>query len=113
MLANDTDPQSLPLTAVVVSGPAHGNLTLNADGSFTYTPNAGFYGSDSFTYRRQQRHCAEQCRNRVDHAWRRRHRWRKPTASRWRRTTLLTVTGAQGVLANDTDAERRRADRVG
>ncbi len=28
----------------------HGTLTLNADGSFSYTPNAGFYGTDSFTY---------------------------------------------------------------
>ena len=25
-------------------------MTLNADGSFTYTPNANFNGTDSFTY---------------------------------------------------------------
>ena len=29
---------------------ANGSLTLNADGSFVYTPNAGFCGTDSFTY---------------------------------------------------------------
>ena len=29
---------------------SHGTLTLNADGGFTYTPNAGFSGPDSFTY---------------------------------------------------------------
>ncbi|MGV6815097.1 MAG: GC-type dockerin domain-anchored protein [Phycisphaerales bacterium] len=30
--------------------PSHGNLNLNADGSFVYTPDAGFVGQDSFTY---------------------------------------------------------------
>jgi hypothetical protein len=51
VLTNDTDPQALPLTAVLVAGPAHGSLTLNVDGSFTYTPNTNYYGTDSFTYR--------------------------------------------------------------
>ena len=51
MLANDTDPQpGTSLTAQLVSGPSHGTLTLNTDGSFTYTPTAGFSGTDSFTY---------------------------------------------------------------
>ncbi len=40
-----------PLSAVLVSGPSHGTLTLNADGSFTYSPADNFNGSDSFTYR--------------------------------------------------------------
>ncbi len=35
----------------LVSGPTHGVLALNADGSFTYTPNADYTGPDSFTYR--------------------------------------------------------------
>ena len=34
-----------------MTGPTNGTLTLNANGSFTYTPNANFFGSDSFTYR--------------------------------------------------------------
>ncbi|WP_410967211.1 cadherin-like domain-containing protein, partial [Salmonella sp. SAL4436] len=50
-LGNDTDVDGDTLTAVLVSGPAHGTLTLNASGSFTYTPATKFYGSDSFTYR--------------------------------------------------------------
>jgi VCBS repeat-containing protein len=50
VLTNDTDADGDTLTAIVVSGPAHGNLTLNPDGSFTYTPNSGYFGSDSFTY---------------------------------------------------------------
>ena len=51
VLANDTDPDNDPLTAVLVSGPSHGTLTLNADGSFTYTPNLNYNGIDSFTYK--------------------------------------------------------------
>jgi large repetitive protein len=34
----------------LVSGPGHGSLSLNADGSFTYTPAANFHGPDTFTY---------------------------------------------------------------
>src|SRR5207247_2666199 len=51
VLGNDTDVDSPVLTAVVVTGPSHGALTLNANGSFTYTPAANFNGSDSFTYK--------------------------------------------------------------
>ncbi|HZY83378.1 MAG TPA: N,N-dimethylformamidase beta subunit family domain-containing protein, partial [Gemmataceae bacterium] len=51
VLANDTDPNGLSLTAVLVSGPSHGTLTLNADGSFTYTPATDYTGADSFTYK--------------------------------------------------------------
>jgi hypothetical protein len=51
VLANDTDVDSATLTAVRVTGPYSGNVVvLNANGSFTYTPKASFYGSDSFTY---------------------------------------------------------------
>src|SRR5262249_32942333 len=41
VLGNDSDPDGDALTAVLANGPANGTLTLNADGSFTYTPNAG------------------------------------------------------------------------
>jgi|GEM_PF-2110462 VCBS repeat-containing protein len=51
VLANDTDPDSPIITAILVSGPAHGTLTLNSDGSFTYTPNLNYSGPDSFTYK--------------------------------------------------------------
>jgi VCBS repeat-containing protein len=51
VLGNDTDPDGDSLSAVVVSGPAHGSLNLNADGGFTYTPAANFNGTDTFTYR--------------------------------------------------------------
>ena len=51
VLANDTDAENDPLTAAIVTGPLNGSLTLNADGSFTYTPDANFFGIDSFTYK--------------------------------------------------------------
>ena len=47
VLVNDTDVDGDPLTASTVIGPANGMLALNGDGSFTYTPNAHFNGSDS------------------------------------------------------------------
>lgn len=48
VLANDgADPGS---TASVDTDPAHGALTLNPDGSFTYTPDPDYFGPDSFTY---------------------------------------------------------------
>jgi len=50
ILANDTDADGDPLTARLVTGPLHGSLTLNADGSFTYVPAANFTGCDSFDY---------------------------------------------------------------
>ncbi len=50
VLANDSDPDGDALSAGLIVGPAHGSLTLNADGSFTYTPEAGFSGEDSFVY---------------------------------------------------------------
>src|SRR5439155_23223 len=51
VLANDSDVDGDILTAVLVSGPAHGTLTLNADGSLVYMPALNFNGTDSFTYK--------------------------------------------------------------
>jgi hypothetical protein len=51
VLANDTDIDGNTLTASLVSGPANGTLTFTNNGAFVYTPNTGFGGTDSFTYR--------------------------------------------------------------
>ncbi|PKO14968.1 MAG: hypothetical protein CVU39_12905 [Chloroflexi bacterium HGW-Chloroflexi-10] len=51
VLANDTDIDGDPLTAILVTPAANGTLTLHADGAFIYTPNPNFSGIDSFTYR--------------------------------------------------------------
>jgi hypothetical protein len=59
VLANNSDPQGLPLRAVLQTGTpgvfpvrlSHGSLTsFGADGNFVYTPDAGFHGTDSFNY---------------------------------------------------------------
>src|SRR5262249_23639752 len=47
--ASDVDGDAL--TFSLVAGPAHGSLAFNADGTFTYTPNGNYNGSDSFTFK--------------------------------------------------------------
>ena len=50
VLSNSVDVDDDPLTVSLVDGPSHGTLTLDPDGSFTYTPAANYNGDDSFTY---------------------------------------------------------------
>jgi len=47
----DTDADGDPLTAILVDGPKHGELQFNDDGSFTYKPEADYFGSDGFIYK--------------------------------------------------------------
>ena len=52
VLLNDADLDGDTITAVFVDGPSHADsFTLNADGSFSYTPEANWNGTDSFTYK--------------------------------------------------------------
>ena len=120
VLGNDADPDAATtLSAVLVSGPAHGVLTLNADGSFTYQPDANYSGPDSFVYRASDGTLQSgdtsvtlDVTAVAD----------PPTAGADGYTiaedTLLTVT-APGVLGNDADpdaattAERRARERPG
>ncbi|HTD65021.1 MAG TPA: Ig-like domain-containing protein [Candidatus Limnocylindria bacterium] len=53
VLGDDIDLDGDTLSAVLMSGPSHGTLAFNANGSFLYTPNQNFNGTDSFTYRAQ------------------------------------------------------------
>ena len=105
VLANDTDPQSNPLTAVLGTGPTNGALTLSANGSFTYTPNSGYVGSDSFTYRANDGSLSSNLAivsltvNVVNTA---------PTAVAESYSTnqnTALVIAAPGLLANDTDPQ--------
>jgi VCBS repeat-containing protein len=105
VLANDTDAQSNSLTAVLVSGVSNGSLTLNADGSFSYTPALNYNGSDSFTYKANDGtvngntvtvSITVNPVNDVPVA--------NADAYSTNEDTVLNVT-ATGVLANDTDVE--------
>lgn len=51
VLANDLDPDGDPLTASLVTDVSSGVLSLASDGTWSYTPDAGYVGPDAFTYR--------------------------------------------------------------
>ncbi len=50
LLENATDAEGDSLTAELGTQAANGTVTVNADGSFLYTPDAGFFGFDEFTF---------------------------------------------------------------
>ncbi|MFT5523754.1 MAG: hypothetical protein ACI9HK_001702 [Pirellulaceae bacterium] len=51
LLENDQDADQDPLTAEIVTDATRGSVSVNPDGSFQYTPDLGYVGPDSFTYR--------------------------------------------------------------
>ena len=51
VLGNDSDVDSVQVSAVLVEDVKSGTLTLSSDGSFSYEPNGDFYGSDTFSYK--------------------------------------------------------------
>ncbi|MDH3307120.1 MAG: Ig-like domain-containing protein [Acidimicrobiia bacterium] len=52
VLANDSDPDGLDLTSlVVIAGPGNGFVNINPDGTIRYTPDPDFLGTDAFSYR--------------------------------------------------------------
>ncbi|MFK8005219.1 MAG: Ig-like domain-containing protein [Saprospiraceae bacterium] len=52
VLSNDADPDgdNLTVNTTPVTSPSNGSVTLNSDGTYTYTPSSGFFGTDSFEY---------------------------------------------------------------
>lgn len=53
LLNNDSDPDGdvFGIHTIPVSNVSNGSLAINADGTFSYSPNVGFTGTDRFTYR--------------------------------------------------------------
>lgn len=50
ILNNDSDKNNDTLTAVLADSANYGTIRFNADGTFTYTPDQDFFGTDTFTY---------------------------------------------------------------
>jgi hypothetical protein len=50
VLANDTDVDDDSLKITTVTQGTHGSVTINADNTLSYAPEADFFGSDAFTY---------------------------------------------------------------
>ena len=50
LLANDSDLESSTLTIATVSQPVNGSLVDNGDGTYTYSPDSSYIGTDTFTY---------------------------------------------------------------
>ncbi|TAK80239.1 MAG: tandem-95 repeat protein, partial [Aquabacterium sp.] len=104
VLANDSDIDSASLSVVSTVQPANGTVIVQADGSFTYTPNAGFVGTDTWTYRVGDgvNQATGSVSVLVTNAT-------TPVAGADSYATkqgqALTVTAANGVLANDSDAD--------
>lgn len=106
VMSNDSDPENSPLTAIVVTQPASGALNFSADGSFSYAPNANYFGSDSFTYtvsdgtRTSLPATVSLTITAVNDA---------PVAQGDNYTyfagTVLSINTARGLLANDSDIE--------
>jgi len=107
VLANDSDPESGALTAQLITGPASGVLTLNADGSFLYTPGANYFGPDSFTYRARDPFNANSQPATVSLTVNPVNDPPVAVADTYGTNpgVTLVVPAAQGVLANDTDVE--------
>jgi VCBS repeat-containing protein len=106
VLTNDSDPESRPLTAVKVTDPAHGTVSLNSNGGYTYTPAADYNGPDSFTYKANDGSFDS---NVVTVALTVTPVNDAPVAMNDIGTVAedgsLTKSAAAGVLGNDTDAE--------
>ncbi|HND53969.1 MAG TPA: Ig-like domain-containing protein, partial [Pirellulaceae bacterium] len=106
VLKNDTDADSDPLTAFVTTNPLHGEVTLNADGSFIYTPTPGFVGADSFQYKASDG-LLDSTAQTVSLTLTAPNR--APTTTGDSYTTsggiTLTINAANGVLGNDSDPD--------
>ena len=106
VLGNDTDPEGGSLSARDVTGPSHGSLVLNGDGSFSFTPDANFSGADSFTYVVMDEAGGESAETTVNITVNSRNDFPVATGDAYvtDEDTPVNVP-APGVLGNDTDEE--------
>ena len=106
VLANDIEPDGQALSATLVTPPTYGQLTLDANGTFSYTPNANFLGQDSFVYAASDGSFSSNATARINVTAGANS---APLAVDDRYTatedTTLTVSAASGVLLNDSDSD--------
>jgi Bacterial Ig domain len=99
VLSNDSDADEDALTVTGNTDPPHGTATCDPSGSCTYTPDAGYLGSDSFDYTVSDGTAADtgtvDVTVDVNSA---------PVAGDDTLTTKLNTQGTAFVLGNDTDA---------
>lgn len=50
LLANNTDPENDPLTITTMGSPVNGTLVSNGDGTYSYTPNTDYCGTEIIQY---------------------------------------------------------------
>ncbi|WP_157908950.1 Ig-like domain-containing protein [Capnocytophaga canimorsus] len=82
VLSNDVDLEGNGQTTTLLSGATKGVVSLNADGTFSYKPNMGYVGPDSFTYKLCDDGTPEACAV---------------------ATVYLTVNEAESIVANNDD----------
>ncbi len=102
ILANDNDADGHALVVFEVGNPSSGTTSLNADQKVIYTPNAGFSGSDSFTYKvRDQESAVSSATVSVTVT----NPNSVPTASDDNASTAFQTAIIIDVVANDSDAD--------
>ncbi len=106
VLANDLDVDGDALSVSLVDEPTHGTVTLVEDGSFVYTPEADFFGEDSFSYTAGDAQ-AEGVVTAVAITVEAVNDVPTPTADAYSAGSgeILTVDATAGVLANDSDVD--------
>jgi outer membrane biosynthesis protein TonB len=103
LLKNDS---GIGRTAAKLSNPAHGTVTVNTNGSFTYRPSAGYIGADSFTYEARILNLGILFTDSATVALTVTNLAPTATDDSYSATTGVTLTvGAPGVLSNDDDAD--------
>ncbi len=106
VLLNDIDPlDGSPLTATDSSQPTNGQVILNSDGSFTYTPNPGYDGIDTFTYKATDGVTKSDLAT-VTIVVSQTRPTSRNDAYATAKNTPITVNATNGVLANDTDPNK-------
>jgi VCBS repeat-containing protein len=106
VLADDSEANGGSLTAALTSLPKNGTIVFNANGAFSYTPEAGFFGTDSFAYSAQNSSgTTSSATVTVNVTSDNQAPVSEDESYAVDEDNVLTVNAAAGVLANDTDAE--------